>query len=317
MTTSPPPLDDLQLSDALDGDAGPDVAARLAGDPAARARLDQLRAARDLVAAGEVAPLPDATVDRLVAAALDPLDAPTAIDTDPVATGQGDAGHGDGQGEGEGDSEADGTVPIVAPGPSRRSGTVPPWLVAAVVLLLLGIGLTLVYTGRDDGTDVAFDTVGSSIADGSAATDAGRSTDEETAALESGDAPDVAGTAVDAPSTTGAPQAGTTSAPVLVPLGSFPDPDALRVHLRDGFPEATPDAAPATETDVDAAFRCLGKIDGMFNTGSEPVHVGLATVADEPTVVYELPYRTDDGRDTTLVVAVGELTCIPSLSFQR
>jgi hypothetical protein len=273
MTTSPPPLDDLQLSDALDGDAGPDVAARLAGDPAARARLDQLRAARDLVAAGEVAPLPDATVDRLVAAALDPLDAPTAIDTDPVATGQGD----DGQGEGEGDSEADGTVPIVAPGPSRRSGTVPPWLVAAVVLLLLGIGLTLVYTGRDDGTDVAFDTVGSSIADGSAATDAGRSTDEETAALESGDAPDVAGTAVDAPSTTGAPQAGTTSAPVLVPLGSFPDPDALRVHLRDGFPEATPDAAPATETDVDAAFRCLGKIDGMFNT----------------------------------------LTCIPSLSFQR
>jgi hypothetical protein len=104
MTTSPPPLDDLQLSDALDGDAGPDVAARLAGDPAARARLDQLRAARDLVAAGEVAPLPDATVDRLVAAALDPLDAPTAIDTDPVATGQGDDGHGDGQGEGEGDS---------------------------------------------------------------------------------------------------------------------------------------------------------------------------------------------------------------------
>ena len=107
------------------------------------------------------------------------------------------------------------------------------------------------------------------------------------------------------------------SAPVLVPLGSFPDPDALRVHLRDGFPEATPDAAPATETDVDAAFRCLGKIDGMFNTGSEPAHVGLATVANEPTVVYELPYRTDDGRDTTLVVAVGELTCIPSLSFQR
>ena len=314
MTTSPPPLDDLQLSDALDGDAGPDVAARLAADPAARARLDQLRAARDLVAAGEVAPLPGATVDRLVAAALDSLDATDATDTDPVATGH---GHGDDGGYGDGKGEGDGTHPIVAPGPSRRTGSVPPWLVAAVVLLLLGIGLTLVYTGRDDGTDVAFDTVGSSIADGSAATDAGRSTDEETAALESGDAPDVAGTAVDAPSTTGAPQAGTTSAPVLVPLGSFPDPDALRVHLRDGFPEATPDAAPATETDVDAAFRCLGKIDGMFNTGSEPVHVGLATVADEPTVVYELPYRTDDGRDTTLVVAVGELTCIPSLSFQR
>ena len=55
----------------------------------------------------------------------------------------------------------------------------------------------------------------------------------------------------------------------------------------------------------------------MFGTGSEPVHVGLATLAGEATVVYELPYRTDDGRDTTLVVAVGELTCIPSLSFQR
>ena len=315
MTSSPPPLDDLQLSDALDGDAGPDVTARLAADPAARARLDQLRAARDLVAAGEGAPLPGATVDRLVAAALDSLDATDATDTDPVATGQGDDGDSDSDGQGEGDSEGDGTHPIVAPGPSRRTGSVPPWLVAAVVLLLLGIGLTLVYTGRDADTDVAFDTVGSSIADGSAATDAGRSTDEETAALESGDA--AAGTAEDASSTTGAPLAGTASAPVLVPLGSFPDPDALRVHLRDGFPEAAPDAAPATETDVDAAFRCLGKIDGMFNTGSEPAHVGLATVANEPTVVYELPYRTDDGRDTTLVVAVGELTCIPSLSFQR
>lgn len=300
MTTDQPSFDDVQLSAALDGHVEPEVAARLDQDPAARIRLDQLRTARDLVATAAVPPLADAEIDRLLATALEAAD--------PAA--------------GDGRNAAPGSAPpaaMVAPSRGRRPDPVPPWLVAAVVVVLVGIGLALVYTGRDDGADVAFETVGQSI---SGAADDRAGGDDGSAALE---APDAAASgaaesdpAEDTPSTTlSGGEASTATAPELVPLGSFADADALREHLRDGFPAADAGSAPATETDVDAAFRCLGKIDGMFGTASEPVHVGLATVAGEATVVYELPYRTDEGRDTTLVVAVGELTCIPSLSFQR
>lgn len=302
MTTDQPSFDDLQLSAALDGDLEPELASRIDQDAEARLRLDQLRAARDLVAAAGVTPLPEQEVDRLIATAV--------VATDATAPGPGAAGDPDGP-----------TPPVVAPPSGRRPDPVPAWLVAAVVVVLVGIGLALVYTGRDDGTDVAFDTVGQSI---SGASDATAGADDGGSA--SLDAPDAAASATaesdpaeDPPATTAAgEEAGTTgTAPELVPLGAFVDADALREHLRAGFPAPDPEAPPATETDVDAAFRCLGKIDAMFGTGSEPVHVGLATLAGEATVVYELPYRADDGRDTTLVVAVGELTCIPSLSFQR
>jgi hypothetical protein len=308
MTTTPPPFDDLQLSAALDDDVDAEVAARIEQDPEARVRLDQLRTARDLVAAATVDPLPRATVEHLLTTALGAADA----DTD-----TGEAGPAP-------------TAPaVVAPSPGRRPGSAPAWLVAAVVLVLMGVGLTLVYAGRDDDTEVAVSEVGQSV-DESADGGAGARTDAETgapdgpdtgsAAAAEAEAPEPDGAATEGAGTDDAPTATTlspTGAPVLVPLGSFTDADALRVHLRDGFPTPAAGSEPATETDLDAAFRCLGKIDGMFGTGSEPVHVGLATVAEEPTVVYELPYRTDDGRDTTLVVAVGELTCIPSLSFQR
>jgi hypothetical protein len=305
MTTTPPPFDDLQLSAALDDDVDAGVAARIEQDPEAQVRLDQLRTARDLVAAATVDPLPRATVDHLLTTALGAAD--TDTDTDEAGSAP--------------------TAPdVVAPSTGRRPGPVPAWLVAAVVLVLMGVGLSLVYAGRDDDTEVAVSEVGQSGAE-AADGGAGARTDGETGAPDAGstaaaeaEAPEPDGAATEGAGTDDAPTATTlspTGVPVLVPLGSFTDADALRVHLRDGFPAPAAGSEPATETDLDAAFRCLGKIDGMFGTGSEPVQVGLATVADEPTVVYELPYRTDDGRDTTLVVAVGELTCIPSLSFQR
>lgn len=307
MTTTPPPFDDLDLSAVLDGDADPALAARIAADPEAQVELDRRRTARDLLAAATVPALADRTVDRLVAAALHAGEAGSPVGAE---AGPDDLDHAE----------------VMAPLTRRRSQPAPAWLVAAAVLMLMGIGLTLVYTGRDD-PELALDTVSSSnIAtdtDGAAATAADAANEEaatqpDAAVAESpAELPDPAPPDDSSASTTAAPS---DRAPVLILLGAFEDADALRVHLHDGFPSAadgTGVTSTATETDVDAAFRCLGKIDTMFGTGSDPVHVGLATVADEATVVYELPYQTDGGRDTTLVVAVGELTCIPSLSFQR
>lgn len=65
-----PPIDDDLLSAHLDGETSTADAARIDADPAARARLAELRAARDL-AATPVRPLDDDTFTRLRATALD------------------------------------------------------------------------------------------------------------------------------------------------------------------------------------------------------------------------------------------------------
>jgi hypothetical protein len=296
MSTEPPPLDDLDLSAVLDGEATDEVRARLADDVEAQARLEALRAARDSLAAAQVEPLTDDVVDDLVTIALDrgaeaPVDPGDPID---------DA--------------------VVAPLAARHRRQIPPWLVAAVVVVLVGLGLTLVWTGRDDGAEMTFETVGSSIsaddrtlddaaregapgASSSAGLDGG-ATDQSDQAEAAAPSSTVDGTVVD-------------RLP-LVELGAFTDADALRVALRDGFP-TTPvaDEGPATDDALTAAARCLGKVDDLFGTTGDPVAVGVAVVDGSDVAVLELPFRTDDGRATSLVLAVDQRSCIPLLSFQR
>lgn len=301
MSTDHPPLDDLDLSAVLDHEADDTVADRLSQDPDAQLRLEQLRTARDAVAGASVADLPPDTVDALIAAAV------AAADEQPD--------HDDVPG------------PEVVPVPlSRRRRPVPQWAVAAVVVVLVGLGLSLVWSGRDDDSDMAFQEIGSSIAaedpnsveDMNAAAEAGA--DAAAGTAEDGLAEEA--TATDGDATTTAPSAGVVpGAPNLVFLGEFTDADALRVHLRDTFPTESVEMPDGFETgvgdDLTAAFRCLGKVDGLFEPLGEPTAVGLAAVAGEPTVVYELPFRTDDGRETSLVIAVDEISCVPVLSFQR
>lgn len=64
------PSDDELVSSYLDGEATFDEAARVEGDPALRARAEEMRAARDLVAT-PVDPLRAGDLDRLLGAALD------------------------------------------------------------------------------------------------------------------------------------------------------------------------------------------------------------------------------------------------------
>lgn len=304
MSTDRPPLDDLDLSAILDGEASADVRDRLAQDPAAQARLDQLRSAQAALMAATVAALPTTEVDELVAAALHAAggQAPVVAEPEPEPVTTDD--------------------PLVTPLVSRRRKPVPPWLVAAVVVVLVGLGITLVWDGRDDADDnFAFETVGQSIrteersGEGTAGDNAPASEMAEDDISAS--SPTEAGAATpdgDAAATTTAP---TADRPGLVELGTFEDADALRVTLRDSFPTATADTTTFDDTLAAAADRCLAKVDGLFQTFGPPTATGTAVVAGEDVLVYELPYRTDDGRDTSLVMAVGEQSCIPVLTFQR
>ncbi len=311
MTSDHPPLDDLDLSAVLDGDASDDVLARLEGDPAAVERLERLRATRDAVADASVQPLPGATVDALIARAIDAGGA--TADPSPARTDEGGAG---------GTAADDG---IVAPLPSRRRKPVPTWAVAAVVVALVAIGLTLVWGGLDGGDDdVAFETIGASIVDdgarqGQEATSDAAGDSEANAPEGEPDGASAGSSHFEGDATTTAPAPGIDSSiPPVVALGDFADADALRVHLRDAFPtDSVEDDGSRADDVLAATARCTGKLDGLFGAGGEPSVVGSATVAGEAVVAYEVPFTTDQGRDTTLVMAVGEVTCIPVLSFQR
>ncbi len=314
MSTELPPLDDLDLSAVLDGEADEAVLERLSADPAAQARLGQIEAVRALVATAPV-PEPSADqVDALVATAI------AAADIDPTS-----GAHGAPNDTRSGAEHLTGTTPVPA---SRRSRAVPPWLVAAAVVVLVALGLSLVWMGRDADTQVAFDQVGASIdSQATSGADAGASRNESFD--DDAEAPDTAAAEMapdalleDAPSgapTTTGPRSG-ADVPTLVHLGEFSDVDALREHLREGFPADPSDGSlPETgiEDDLAAAFRCLGKVDGLFEPAGDPTDVGLAIVDGQPNVVYDLPYVTDEGRETTLVIAVDEVSCIPVLAFQR
>lgn len=103
--------DDELVSAALDGEAPPDDVARVEGDPALAARLAELRAAADAVAA-PVPPLPSDVVDRLVDVA--------------IASDTADDGPTD--------------VPDVVPLARRRPAATTRWLaVAAAVLVVLAL----------------------------------------------------------------------------------------------------------------------------------------------------------------------------------
>src|SRR4051812_6395945 len=69
MTDHLPPLSDEDLSAALDGEAPPEVVARIAADPGAQARSAALAAVRNAVAE-QPDPLRAAAVDELIVGAL-------------------------------------------------------------------------------------------------------------------------------------------------------------------------------------------------------------------------------------------------------
>ncbi|MCB0957915.1 MAG: hypothetical protein KDB04_00115 [Acidimicrobiales bacterium] len=284
MTTPPTPFSDEELSASIDGELDADRAAAIAADPHARARRDELAAVAALVAA-PVAPLPAEAVDQLIAVALDP--------------------------------------PAAPPAPARRIRGPQPWLVAAAVVVLVAVGLALVWSGRNDGEQASFTTVGASIADGggSSATEADGAGDvaadvgAESSSTERGDA--------NAPTTTAPPlTTATTLAPggtaAALPLGTFASGDEMRAALAEAFP-ATATPVEGVEAPPAAAFeRCASQLQVTLDLDTDPTHTGYASVAGQVALVYEFATPGfDDGQPTTLVAAVGRDACDPIAIFQR
>jgi hypothetical protein len=204
MTDRPDPLDEL-ASAHLDGATTPDEAARIAGDPALRARVEELRAARDALRAA-VTPVDPVQRDAAISAAV------TAF-------------HDEGA-----------TAPAAAAGPvtslaqvaarrRRSSGLVLRVVGAAAVLVLLALLVPLLADRGADDAETADRATGAA---------------EDDALTESAgeDADTAAGNATDNAPAEG--QAGGDGAPTtsfseratrLGDLGSFDDVDALAAAL--------------------------------------------------------------------------------------
>lgn len=290
------PLTDDELSAHLDGEGGPDLAARIADDPVATARLEALRAAAGAVRGATVPPLRADVVDDLLAGAL-------------AASGS------------AADGPSDPAEHVVAPLAGRRR-TGQPWLVAAVVLVLMAVGLGLVWSGtRGGGTD---DTASSA---GIAERQLDESTTESAAdgdssAAEGGDA---AGGSASPTTAAAEPGLGSDGEAAALPdLGPFETPEALRTSLADAFPDAAPTTdATITTSSVD---RCAGLLREVLPVEGDPTHVGVARVGTETVLVYEFTATADPGSTsttvagapaTTLTTAVRPAACDPLFVFQR
>ena len=276
MTDDRTPVTDEELSAAIDGEADPEVIARIDRDPEARARFEELRAAADRVAGLPPVALPDDAVDRLVAGALD--------------------------------------VPVAPPAPARGTPRTT-WLVAAGVVLLVGLGLVLVFTGRggdedlaSSGSDGSFDTVGSAIDEDGAGADAAPEASAE-ADASSGQA-----------ATTTAPSDEASDAGV-VDLGAYASGEELRAALATSFPAtATANRVEGARAAASTAAidRCAEQLQVTLGLDDGPLQVGVATVDDDDVLVYEFATTaTDDGSPTTLVAAVGTDACDPIELFER
>lgn len=299
-----PPLTDDELSAHLDGEAAPDVAERLAADPEAAARLEQLRGAAATLGAAPVTPLAADVVDDLVGRAVAAADRDAAPDA------------------------------VVAPlRPSRRS--FPSVLVAAVVLVLVAAGLGLVWSGTHGGDPTDTASKGATAerqADQAAPEASGGGSVSTTAAAGSGgdSGGSTASGAASTPPTTAAADVDTSAAGVELPdLGAFETPEALRSSLATAFPATAPtgrgatDAGPLGQTAID---RCAGLLVEVLPVTGDPTHVGFAQVAGQTVLVYEFTAEVDAAASTTtvpgaapttLTTAVRPQACDPLFVFQR
>lgn len=275
MTTSLPPISDEELSAALDGEAGPATLARLPGDSAASDRSVQLAAAAEAVRKASGADLPPDTVEKLIATAL--------ASAAPVRTSQ------------------------------HRKGP-PSWAVAAVVVALGALGLTLVWAGRDSGTDLASAPTTTASAD--AATLGHLGDAEALSADASSPAPGSEKTSAEPAAILGSD----TTEPEVVNLGSYRSGVALREDLAESFPvesvRSSNDSADLPE--AAALDRCGEQLLVTLGLPDQPQRIGYAQVGDKSVAVYEFAIESfADGRPTTLVAAVGIDSCDEIVVFER
>ncbi|MCB0978425.1 MAG: hypothetical protein KDB02_13305 [Acidimicrobiales bacterium] len=268
MTEFPSPLTDEEISAAIDGEAEPSVQRRLQDDPVAAARARSLSAARDIVSTTPVPSLDAPTIDTLVNTALERADDPTAVDDSAVST----------------------PTPL-SPRATRVRNLPPNWAVAAVVAVLVAIGVGLVWSGRDDdnGTTVA-----------------AAPTTSESVVLGS---------------TGGSKPADTSSAPAsIIYVGRFDTNAALRTFLADSIPTKGRLAGPTLAPTTQSVIRCANQIAtimGAQGIGTAPDRQALAKVGDQTLLVYEFDLLKPTPKASSLISAVDPTACNPAFTFLR
>lgn len=302
--TDLPPLSDDDLSLALDGEADAELLARIGASPEAQARLEDLRAAQALLASSGVPALDDGVVDELIANAVDTPVAPVRV---------GSRGH-------------------------RRAA---PWLVAAAVIVLMAVGLSLVWAGQSDDQDQASASLTSQEAS------AGKSADDEAADSSFSDGAGGGSTAdpltdpltgAHGSPTTIAPAPGESASVPVVYLGAYESGADLRAATATSFAlalqtsrsqpsyEAPDPGAPERQglsADVPPAQasvdRCAEQLQVTLSLKQAPIQTGYATVGDRDVLVYEFATTSakDADRETTLVAAVGADACDEVVIFER
>jgi hypothetical protein len=274
--TAPRDLDEL-VSALLDGLLTDDEATAAKRDPAVMARLAELAAVREAVRRPPVGPDPVAR-ERGLAAALAAFDA------------------GDEAGEQRGTGvSAETTVsplgrrsPAERPAAARRGTPRPPrgkagrrWLTAAaIVLAVVGLGLGVVATNRDTGSDSSDTAAGSS--------DDGRSDHATEEEPESGTAEESAAPSV--------PPGG------IVDLGDVDSPEALAERARSARVERSPSALGQASGGGDAADQGGG---GGVPLARQCAGGALPTAGE--TIVLEARATLDGDRvDVWVLAADGE-----------
>lgn len=270
-----PTISDEDLSATIDGQADEAIEAAVAADPAATARRDELAAAASALRALPAPELHQATIDDLVTTALD--------------------------------------APVAPARPARGRGP-SPWLVAAVLVVLVAVGLGLIWNGTHGSSDSSatkFNTVGASIN----AESSKSASDSAAGSSASGSLADGAATTL-APTTTVPPTAGPTSAGAT-DLGTYPSADALRSALATGWADTSGSATSPAPT-AEALDRCDQQLKVTLSLPAGSQHRGYATVAGKPVLVYEFASTSfKDGSPTTLVAAVGPEACNQVIIFER
>ena len=284
--------DDEVVSAVLDGEASPDEDARVAGDPALRARLGELRAVAERVAAPVT---PHASLDDLLDSALAVADTGSPSRSTPTSASPSNLAAG-----------------VLDLERARRTRERRHRLLAvAAVVAAVALAVPLLGSLRSGDTDSSetagrFSSVGTSVnaADGESAPsdlgddDAGTAAGSGAAsdsASESGPATTVAG----APASTSPPTAATATGG-LGALGDFPDAGSLVAVVR-----AMP-AAGVAELDAADSARTSDPVCDALVAGLDPagtsVTSGTATLLGQPVVVLVVA-PVDPAQGTSVVIA--------------
>lgn len=245
------------IIDGLDGQAHPDLASQLQASHEAQERLRDLEQARQVLASSQVSPLDDQTVDILIGKALD-------------------AGAS---------SKGSGSVARFAPpstiGRQRRSSTL---LVAAAVVIMAGIGLTLIWGGtRNSASDSA--------------------TKPTPLDLSLPEPPKLA-----------------VSPVALADLGTFKTIQDLRSSLKDGIPgrpKGTTVKDAPTDTEIAWCRDQVAKIFLSEKLNKDSASTGLAKVGSRQFLVFAFTYQVKPKDASQLMVAADVTSCTPTLTWQR